>query len=348
MVICISEDRKSCETPVKLLVLSIAHYCPGVRIELFYPPADTVFRDWLKRCPHVHLNVEPFVDARGFNVKPLALLAVLDSGYDDVVWIDSDIIIARDFRRYFQDLSADTLVATEEALYGAYPEDPDAMRARAWGFPVGRVLKHAANSCVVRVTNLHRPLLERWRQLLESSIYRSAQEMLWSERPTHMYGDQDVLTALLASSEFAEVPLHFLQRGREIIQYFGPCGYTVKERVMHMVHEPPAFLHSQVSKPWHNTPPPGKNNLRLYFEQMYLDLSPYTLEACRFKAELEEDCSWMRPRISGALLLRAAGLGWIPLVGLPLAASADILRLSKKIVRRLIGSKTLFSQRSQG
>ncbi|MBS1212151.1 MAG: hypothetical protein H6R26_767, partial [Proteobacteria bacterium] len=56
MIICIAEDRKWCEAPVKLLLMSLAEHCPSLSIELFYPPADDQFAEWLKRCPQVRLN----------------------------------------------------------------------------------------------------------------------------------------------------------------------------------------------------------------------------------------------------------------------------------------------------
>ena len=65
-----------------------------------------------------------------------------------------------------------------------------------------------------------------------------------------MISDQDVLTALLASEEFAWVPLRFLLRGKDIVQYFGPYGYTLRERLIHLSGRRPAFIHSQGPKPW--------------------------------------------------------------------------------------------------
>jgi hypothetical protein len=333
MVICIAEDRKYCETAIKLLLLSILRHGVDAPVELFYPAADGAFRVWLGRCQNVRLNAEPLPDAGGFNVKPHALLDLLDRGYDEVVWVDSDILIARDFRPIFAGLPVETMVVAEEALYGAH-EDPDGMRARNWGFETGRILPFCINSCVLRVTPLHRPLLERWRDLLQTYMYRVYQKYDWGSRPPHMFGDQDVLTALLASREFSDIPVRILLRGPDILQFFGPCGYTVAERAAHLVSGLPPFVHAQVVKPWNSHEVTGGRTggrSRQYFVQLYRDLSPYTIEAGKFSDELEEDCSWMKPRVPGGTLLRLAGLGYAPLVGLPLAAIADTVRFARNL-----------------
>ncbi len=46
-----------------------------------------------------------------------------------------------------------------------------------------------------------------------------------------MQGDQDVLTALLTSTEFADIPLKMLRRGKDIVQFDGVWGYTTTERL---------------------------------------------------------------------------------------------------------------------
>ena len=161
----------------------------------------------------------------------------------------SDIIVTGDVLKALANLDPQTLVLTEEALWTPYG-DPDGMRARMWGFKVGRVLPFALNTGVIRVTRQHHRLMVRWRELLESEPYRAAQGRDWHSRPLHMISDQDVLTALLASEEFANVPLRFLLRGKDIVQYFGPYGYTLRERLIHLSGRRPAFIHSQGPKPW--------------------------------------------------------------------------------------------------
>jgi hypothetical protein len=331
LIICVAEDRKEFLPSIKLLLLSLAAHCPGLKVYLIFPPAPAEFRSWLSQYPQVLLRTEPLPTAYGVNVKPQAILHLFDEGFEEVLWIDSDIIATGDIARSLRGLDERTLVITEEALWTPY-RDPDAQRARMWGFRVGRVLPFALNTGVLRVTRAHRPLVTRWRELLESDAYRAAQRCDWRSRPLHMISDQDVLTALLASETFADVPLKILGRGNDIVQYFGPYGYTLRERLMHMAGRKPAFVHSQGPKPWLTTGRnAGRRSLKAYFYDVYLELSPYTLIARKYRRELLEPSPWMAARSVSAFMLRALGLWYVPLVGLPIAALADAYRLSKHV-----------------
>ena len=276
MIVCIVEDRKSFEVPVKLLILSLARHCPGLPVELFFPTPRRDFSDWLAKFPNVKLNQTQLAQDDGWNIKPQALLTLLRNGHDEVVWIDSDIIVTRDFRSAFNCLPAHTIGLTEEALWGSY-SDANAWRAARWGLEIGRSLPFTVNTGVIRVTQAHIPLLTTWQDLLASKDYRDAQRLETAQRPGHLFGDQDVLTALLSSTEFADIDIRFLRRGSEIIQYFGLSGYTCAERIKNAVKGPPCFVHSQVFKPWVKFDKPRSiENLRDLFDTLYLDHSPYT------------------------------------------------------------------------
>jgi hypothetical protein len=329
MVICIAEDRVSEQVAVKLLITSLALHCPNVAVHLIYPPASEAFKKWLGRYKHVTLQTQAIEGASGWNVKPRVLLAALDGGHDDVWWIDSDVIVNADFRRVFGELQKDAVVATEEALYGMYRDD--GYRAKAWGFEIGRTLPFTLNSSVLRFTSAHRPLLEAWQHLLEAPHYRAAQSAAAGTKPFHLYGDQDVLTALLASKQFADVPLNVLRRGKHIIQYFGPAGYTLQERIGNLV-QPPALLHCQRDKPWRRaeTAPPVRK-LKAYVDYLRLEASPYNLAASKHQEETGEAMPWLQTRSLGGRALRLIGLGSPALTGLPIAALYSVSRLYKKV-----------------
>jgi hypothetical protein len=329
-VICIAEDRRSEQVAIKLLLLSLSRHCPDLDVVLTYPSADEEFRAWAAGLPRVVVRVEGVSGASGWNVKPHALLPLLAAGYDEVWWIDSDVILARDFRAVLPPATKDAFVVCQEALYGAGGHRDEGARAGAWGFDVGRVLPSTLNSCVIRVTRAHVPLLERWKELLESDEYVRAQSRPWFERPNHMVGDQDVLTALLSSREFASIPVVILRRGREIVQYFGPPGYTTSERLINLVVGLPPFVHEQGGgKPWHLAQARRARGLRPAVDRLYSELSPYRHCARTYRDELVEDfddTTWLDHTSPAGRALWALGLGRAPLIGLPLALVYSVWR----------------------
>jgi len=327
--ICIAEDRKSCEPALKLLLASLHKYCRGSSIDVFYPPADINFCSWAGQFAQIRLHTKPLAGAYGWNVKPQAILYLLDRGYDEIVWIDSDVILMGNIFHLFSDVDINTIVATEEALWGR-PKDPSGLRARLWGFRVGRILPFTLNTAVTRFTKSHYLFLRRWQEILESKEYQDAQQVVWYNRPVHMMGDQDVFTALLSSDEFSQTPIKILRRGRDIIQYFGLYGYTSLERFINLLCSRPSLIHSQGEKPWiANWESGHSHGLRKYVERLYLDLSPYTLCARPFRTNLGDGTAWMRAHSATSAILRAVGLWYPPLVGLPLALLIDVMRLAK-------------------
>jgi Nucleotide-diphospho-sugar transferase len=326
--VCIAEDRQVCEPALKLLLLSLTRHSSAAPINLFYPCADQGFLTWLQRCPQVSLQTDRLKNGYGWNVKPQALMQLLDVGYDEVIWVDSDVIVNRDLLPLFASLSNDTFVATEDAL-GDDRDDSNALRARLWGFPVGRIFPFGLNSGVLRVTKVHCSLVQRWWELLQSSAYQNSQEKEWRQRPAHMLGDQDVLTALLTSREFSEIPVHILRRGKDILQFNGVYGYSVAERIRNLLTGRPTFVHSFAGKPWSERWSEPSANLKDYIKRIYLDLSPYTLSAMHFRKELDCDVEWMKPHYAFSKAMRAVGLGIPELVGLPIAALMDCTRVVK-------------------
>jgi hypothetical protein len=325
--ICIVEDRERCEPSVRLLLTSLVKHCPESVVNLFYRGAKDKFLDWASKWPQVHVHADRLESGHGWNIKPQAILHLMDEGFDEVIWIDSDVIVARDFTPLFARLGGDTFVATEDGL-GREHSDLNSFRARLWGFPVGRALPFGLNSGVLRVTRQHLSLIKRWWDLLQSGAYKESQKREWTQRPIHMLGDQDVLTALLTSQEFSEIPLFLLRRGQHILQFNGVYGYTSAERLMNLLGRGPFFIHSFAGKPWSDrwsvslTADP-----REYIKKVYLDLSPYTLLARQFKGDIACDTEWMEAHYVPSRILRALGMGSPALAGLPIAAFMDLARL---------------------
>jgi hypothetical protein len=332
MVICITEDRTREEIAVKLLLMSLARHCPNARIKLTYPPATPPFIEWLQRIPGCELSTARIAGSSGWNVKPYALLDLLAQGHDEVWWLDSDIIVEGDFTERYRGVPSDSLLVCEEALYGAYRDDGE--RTRGWGFPVARSLPYSLNTGVMRVSGAHVPLLNRWKDLLENDAYRAAQKDYWHKRPVHLMGDQDVLTALLGTEPFARLPIHVLQRGRDILQYFGFSAYTTRERLGNLLRGMPPFIHCQGWKPWSVLVGASQaRDFKARLQNLYIELSPYSYAAEHYRDGLGEPLPWLENPSTAARIFRMLGLGRPALTGLPLAALIDLIRVAKAALR---------------
>jgi hypothetical protein len=331
--ICLAEDRRSCEPAVKLLLRSLCRYSPQIAITLFYPPADEEFLAWTNGLgSKLKVNTTPIPGAYGWNVKPQALLKMLNEGSKEVVWLDSDVLITKDLSPTFDQLGSNILLVSEEALL--VQNEAGGLRARLWGYEPTRRFPFPLNSAVMRVTQSHTRLLERWKELLESPEYRGAQQRPVQQRPIHMVGDQDALIALLSSKEFHDIPVEVLHRGNGIIQYFGSTGFTLAERVACLTRGMPTFIHSQGGKPWMAPTGEKVKGYRNRIQEVYDDLSPYMLAAEALSPVPTK--SWTRPRTKLGSFLRKLGLGYAPLVGLPLAIIFDLERNVKHLTKKML------------
>jgi len=330
--ICVSEDREAWEPSLRVLLTSLKLHCPEMAISLYYPAANQAFRQWLSACPQVRLQADRLRNGYGWNVKPQAIMQLLDAGFDEVIWIDSDVLVTRDIRPLFHGLDEAVFVATEHTCSpDRYDHDGAGLRAQLWHLSVGRVLPTSLNSGVLRATRQHYPLMERWWELLQSDEYQRCQRKEeWLKRPIHMQGDQDVLTALLTSTEFTHIPLRALRRGKDIVQFDGVWGYTTAERTRNLLGDGPTFIHSMGCKPWvapWNSE--RRNDLREYLKMVYLDVSPYTLSSAKFRPALGCDTNWMCAHYKFSAILRSLAMQHPALTGLPMAVFADIVRLIK-------------------
>lgn len=353
--VCVAEDREAFEPCLKLLLASLNLHCPGMAINLFYPNTNQAFLRWLSAYRQVQLQANRLKKGYGWNVKPEAIMQLLDTGFDEVIWIDSDVIVTRDIRPLFHALDEAVFVAAEQILAPDLEDDDGAgLRAQSWQLSVGRVLPTGLNSGVIRATRQHYSLMQRWWELLQSDAYQSCQQKEWRERPIHMWGDQDVLIALLTSTEFAQIPLKILRRGKDIVQFDGVWGYTTAERTRNMLGDGPTFIHSIGGKPWVTSwKPEQPNRLGEYLKMVYLDVSPYTLSSVKFKEELGCDTSWMRAHYKLSSILRLLAMQHPALTGLPMALFADIAWFMKRVHQSLfrqgrIPSSPELSSRPQG
>lgn len=281
--VCLYEDRKDCFPGVRLLVLSARKHEPSWIFHCFFKNFEALDREWLGNQPNVILRNETMSGDGGWNVKPTLLIQLLQEGFDPVIWCDSDIILSGPVSGLLDPLCDGRLVATEEYVWGRLKGSES--RVRGWGFTPGRKLKGTVNSCFMRFQARHLPLLKAWAICLARDEYRLTQKLPWNQRPHYFISDQDALTALIASEEFANLEIQLLRNGREIAQCFEEDGYTALDRLTNSIMgRIPPLIHAQGGKPW-------QGGSRANFQQ----LSPYGPVALPYIDSAGISGNWIKP-----------------------------------------------------
>ena len=323
---CLAEDRFDCETGLRLAILSLQRHSPDAPVYVYRPTFDGEFAAWARHFPHVMVISSTPEGASQWNCKPQALKPLLAEGYRDVVWLDSDIVVTRDCRQLFTSLDESVLVAAQEPA--SLPHQGTEARTRGWDLPVGRRLPFTLNTSVVRVTRHHIGLLDRWMECLSDSRYQFEQTTALDSRPPHLASDQDILNALIGACEFADIPLHVLRTGTDIIHAGGGLGYSIRERIRGILKPQPIFLHAAAGKPWlwlSGAPYWSQRNFFGWHRRLLQELSPYVCESRQYRTGLGMDSTWMDRRTGTGTLLRALGCGHFALRGLPLTMAAALM-----------------------
>lgn len=329
ILVCLYEDRPKQIPGVKLLVLSLARYCPQWKIRLTMPGASASFENWIGKFPQVEMIYSKPEGGGSFNVKPAVLLEALESGAPECLWIDTDVLVNSDPSSLLN-VSPDTVIATQDPWEYA---DGSTHRASTWSLKPGRSLPGPLNSSVVRVTQQHVPLMKAWRDILRRDWYLEMQSRPVGARDRHVLSDQDALSALLASEEFSSLPVKRLKHPSEILQHHGAGAYSLAERWQTLRTSLPTFLHAMGSvKPWQmQTAPSLFRNTRAYYERYYLELSPYMHVARGYREELEETGEWLEISTTLAKMSHMASLGSPSVQGL---SQATLQRLTLSLRKR--------------
>jgi hypothetical protein len=275
--------------------------------------------EWAASVPSLELvTSREGIDGESWNVKPSVLLSAFAEGHDEVMWFDSDMMVTADLGAVLDRIPSDTVVATEEYFWG-HAQGTDA-RTTGLGLEVARTFPSTVNTCLLRVSRAHLPLVEHWSRILASEEYLS---VIWepaATRPLHFGSDLHVFTGLLGSTTYADVPVVQLRRGVEIAQCYGPSGWTVSER-WRSRNELPLVLHAMGSKPWESPVPASgdtfRRRARATYEAVHQDLTPYVAAASDYRGRFLGDDAWLEPRTRTARALRrlssSAALQELPL-----------------------------------
>jgi hypothetical protein len=291
MLVCLYEDRPQQIAGLKILLLTLERYCPEWPIRLRFPGITDAFRRWLKRFPHLSLLEERLAFAGSYNVKPSVLLDGLSVADSYCLWLDTDIFVNGNLD-FIAEIPLETLVVTQDPW--EYP-DGSTHRSATWGLTAGRSLPGALNTALVRVSQHHEGLLNEWKRLLLVEEYLKEQLKPAVQRNQHMLGDQDALSALLASDKFTSIPVKRLGHSAEILQHHGAGAYGLVQRWSNLIHGMPPLIHAMGTvKPWRMSDRPKLfSSPRDYYERTYLELSPYVHSARQFREVLGEEAGWL-------------------------------------------------------
>ena len=309
-IYCLAEDRALDEVGLRLAVASLMRSCPSAKAAVYRPNPSSDFCNWLAKYPRAQLISEMPPGASSWNCKPQTMLPLLEAGADEAIWLDSDIIVTRDPSYLFDKLGPEVLVGTEEP-----PTSPNqgwSLRTKGWGLTPGRDSPITLNTCVMRVTRSHYPLLHRWGELLADPTYIATQAKPVAERPTPMMSDQDVLNALLGSEEFAGLSVHYLVGGRDHIHCGGAVGYSLGQRLAGLFRRIPPFLHAIGGKPWfvfHPDYTKTHSKWFTYYRRVLQETSPYVAAARPLRGEVGIPCPWLDVRSALGIGLRLMGFG---------------------------------------
>jgi hypothetical protein len=296
-LICLYEDRHHQIPGVKILLLTLARYQTSWPILLRFPGIPDAFRDWLSRHSSATLIEERLSSSGSYNVKPSVLLDGLTRS-DSCLWLDTDVLLNGSLK-VIANIPPETIVVSQDPW--EY-ENGSTHRSSTWALEEGRSLPGPLNSAVVRVSRQHRDFLIAWSSIVSTEEYLAEQAKPVDLRNRHMLGDQDALSALLASKDFASIPVHRLRHPADILQHHGAGAYGPRQRWSNLLHGMPPLVHAMGStKPWQMPERPDvTGSPRDYYERVYLELSPYVHYARQYRDQLEDKASWLENRTLAA------------------------------------------------
>jgi len=320
MIVCTYEDRPSALVGLKLLILSLAHHCPQLQIHLYTPLREKNFSEWLEKQSNVVMKKLPDIRNTGWDIKPGLLLDLLNEGFENVIWLDSDIIVNRNFRPTMEAFQGDVLIAVEEHLWVTGHNSPQ--RTLYLGLELGRIFPITINTCILRVTPYHRDLIGAWNSYLLRDDYKKSQSQSFDDRPWYLGSDQDILAGLLGSTDFADIPVKQLKSGANVAHCFCGYGYSVIDRIKNLFRGLPDFVHAQGPKPWEIP------------EALFSELSPYCYAAAHYKDYLDEPAKWMEVKSGMARFFNFIALSNPNLRDFPLAVVYETRERWRSFTRR--------------
>lgn len=235
------EDREQDLPALMLLAVSLNRNAPGARLHLPARELGARALDWLAGQPNVVLHRDLWAEDSFWNIKPYLLQQMLGRRVGRITWLDADLMLTADPSGLLGALDEDTILVAQEGFRSRFAGTGG--RTLSIGCRIARELGYSVNSCVVSVTARHLPLLGRWKSLLRSGVYETADRRF-------IVSDQDVLGGLLGSGGFGQVPVKALRSGRDIAHDMLPGDFGFLQRIATLGHGEPRFVHAQGRKTW--------------------------------------------------------------------------------------------------
>ncbi|EGF30215.1 hypothetical protein IMCC9480_1876 [Oxalobacteraceae bacterium IMCC9480] len=340
-VVCLHEDRLTHFPGIQFAIASLHRHSPELKIAVSFPNSSSEADKWIEQQHGVERIYLDHGTGKGWNIKPDLILMLLERGHSQVIWLDADIIVNGPILSELTTQSENMLISTEEPYWGQ--QQGNDLRTRAWALVPFRTLSATVNTGVIRVTKNHLHLIKDWQLLLGHPVYLAMQKLPDMQRPIHMLGDQEVLTALLGGKKYGHMPVRLLRRGVEIAQCFGAGGFGVSERLKNtFLRRSPQLIHAMGRKPWSRSVAPPqiffgggklKSRINSYYEYLMLESSPYLVVARSIKGEDISDSVWLFRHSSGGKFLANIGFNSVNLTGLPLAVIDSCGKFLKRIFK---------------
>lgn len=308
--ICAFEDRPVAMDSLIFMAESLCAADRNVSLHLTVPDAPEFVRAWARTRPEVELTTTRPEGVTGWDAKPWVMLQELNRGSSQVLWLDDDIVVTRPISSMLREFPDDDLLFAEE--WGRWMVSATDF----WGMRSARPIL-LFNNCLIRVTQAHRPLLERWLQMTRDPRYREAQALPYEKRPVQAQHDGWLFIALLEGEEFGQVPYQCIRRGRHIAQCAGSSGYGPLDRLLDLFRGLPPLIHGLGRKPW--DVPLESGRMQRFLLDLATDLSPYVLAVRKVAKKVGRSPDWLEPRTRLGAAFRTLTGNHPGTAGLPLS-----------------------------
>ena len=283
---CTFENRPDSWIGLKLLALSLERHCRDFTLCVGMVEGQEELAKWLRRrAPHVvQVPMPAFRDAWSvWSVKPRLMLQLFEQGYTDVTWLDADLIILRDLAPLLAPLDDNTVLMAREL---DYPFEFNRPVLEAYGLEPHRELAGGVNTCLMRMTPRHRPLLQELIRRMDAPFFREQTNLPPAQRMIKWHYDQTIMEMLLTCGDdsfTSSAAVELIPAGTGVIQELGATRYYLKDRLLNGLGlNRPWMVHCLGLKPW--DPQPRAQSVRTD--------SVFSTFAEQYRAEVDEPMLW--------------------------------------------------------